>query len=302
MAQFLTCPIFTGCLSEHRRWKRGRLIIRDATYWAPLIVLTLGSRIEEILLLKRADVRFRNGTYCLAIGSGPEAPGKTEDSKRVVPIPQLLLDLGFVEWFQALPESHGVLLFPEATRRTTTGDVTSAFGKHLRRILDRLGLGDFDEDFYALRKTFLSMLRQAKVNDGQRQAIAGHKHGSILNIHYTAHNTRDLKAAVDKADFKLEIGRIPRFGFPVIKRCDLAAREKLDVEVTINDAGAAASIRILSPGAAMPVFEFVERESTSMEERITVGNNLKKIFADRSINLPKNPSKRAALEYLQALA
>ncbi|MGR3631590.1 MAG: hypothetical protein ACU0A8_05665 [Limimaricola soesokkakensis] len=51
-------------------------------------------------------------------------------------------------------------------------------------------------------KTLSSTLRSADVTDGQRQAIAGHKHGTVLNIHNTAHNTKDLKAAVDKADFR----------------------------------------------------------------------------------------------------
>nr|WP_241484025.1 integrase [Ruegeria sp. ANG-R] len=180
LASFLTSPIFTGCASEHRRSKRGPMIIRDATYWVPLVVLTIGSRIEEILLLKRSDIRYRNGHYCFALGTGPEQPGKTEESKRVVPVPQLLLDLGFMDWFHSLREEHGVLLFPEAARRTTSGDVTSAFGKHLRRILDRLDLGDFDEDFYAMRKTLSSRLNSALVSDGQRQAIAGHTRAELL--------------------------------------------------------------------------------------------------------------------------
>ncbi len=139
LAGFLTSPIYTGCFSEHRRWRRGKKIIRDATYWVPLIVLTIGSRIAEILFLRRRDILFRNGHYCFAISSGPAEPGKTEDSRRVIPIPQLLLDLGFVEWLHALREDHGVLLFPEAVARSSTGDVTSAFGKHLRGILGRSG-------------------------------------------------------------------------------------------------------------------------------------------------------------------
>ncbi|MBI6630899.1 site-specific integrase [Pontibaca salina] len=302
LAKFLTCPIYTGCFSEHRRWKRGSMIIRDATYWVPLIVLTLGSRIAEILLLKRTDIRFRNNAYCFAIGSGLEQPGKTEDSKRIVPIPQLLLDLGFIEWFQALPDSHGVLLFPEAARRTTSGDVTSAFGKHLRRILERLDLADFDEDFYAMRKTLLSMLRSASVSDGQRQAIAGHKHGSILNVHYTAHQTHDLKAAVDKADFKLEIGRRRKYGFPVILRCNLAQQEELKVDVTINDDGQAASVRIQTESATDPVFEFVKQPNSTANTLRQVARELRDIVSGRSLRLPKDVMKRGAFEHFLALA
>ncbi len=90
ISKLLSSPIYTGCSSEHRRWKRGKFIIRDADYWVPLIVLMIGSRIEEIILLKRSDVRFRDGFYLLAIASGPENKGKTEDAKRLVPLPQML--------------------------------------------------------------------------------------------------------------------------------------------------------------------------------------------------------------------
>lgn len=302
LTAFLTSPIFTGCFSSARRWRRGNHIIRDATYWVPLIVLTLGSRIEEILLLKRTDVRLRNGHFCLAIASGPANTGKTEDANRIVPLPQLLLDLGFVEWFQALPDEHGVLLFPEAVRRSTKGDVTSAFGKHFRRILDHLGLGDFDEDFYAMRKTLSSMLRSADVTDGQRQAIAGHKHGTVLNIHYTAHNTKDLKAAIDKADFKIEIGRKRHYGFPVILRSNLARTDNLEVEVTLTDDGEAATVVIKDDKSTQPVFDFVREDSQTGDQVQRAAKDLKKILALRSLRLPANAMKRAAFEHLQALA
>jgi hypothetical protein len=221
LAQFLTSPIYTGCMSEHRRWRRGTTIVRDALYWVPLIVLTIGSRIGEILVLKRRNLVYRDGTYCLAIGLDTDQSGKTADAERVVPIPQLLLDLGFVEWVQHLPEAHGPLLFPDAVSRSEIGDVTGPFSKALNRIPDRLGLGDFDEDFYAMRKTLSSLLRRAGVEEGQRQAIAGHRNGTILNRHYTAHYAKDLKTAVDRADFQLSIVLDRRRGFPTITSCDV---------------------------------------------------------------------------------
>ena len=247
ISMLLTSPIYSGCASKHRRWQRGKLIIRDADYWVPLIVLMIGSRIEEILLLKRSDVRFRDGHYLLAIASGADNAGKTEDAKRLVPIPQLLLDLGFIEWFQALGRDHGILLFPEAAGRSQSGDVSSAYGKHLRRIFDHIGIGDFDEDFYALRKTFSSMLKRENVDDGERQAIAGHRHGSIINVHYTANHINDLKDAVDKADFKLNVGRKRQFGFPVILSCDLAQGSTLDVEVMLGDDSEADAVIVSDP-------------------------------------------------------
>ncbi|MGV6804162.1 MAG: DUF6538 domain-containing protein [Ruegeria sp.] len=302
IARLLTSPIYSGAASEHRRWQRGKVIVRDADYWVPLIVLSIGSRIEEILLLKRSDVRYRDGTYVLAIASGPEATGKTEDSERLIPIPQILLDLGFVEWFQSLRDDHGPLLFPEAVRRSSTGDVTSAYGKHLRRIFGHLGIGDFDEDFYALRKTFSSMLKREMVVDGERQAIAGHKNGNVLNVFYTAHHVQDLKKAVDKADFKLIIGKKYRYGFPVILACNLAQSSTLEIEVTLDECSQAESVSVKDPQLEKPLFHMQGIGSLSDAALKKAATKLRDVTDLRPLKLPKYKLKRAAFEHLLALA
>lgn len=140
LAALLTSPLYTGSASKHRRWQRGKVVTRDAVYWVPLFVMSLGTRIEEILFLKRKDILFRNGVFCVSINSTADSPGKTTDAKRILPLPQVMLDLGFVDWWKSLPDSHGVLLFPEVARRTESGDVSSAFGKSLSRILNHLDL------------------------------------------------------------------------------------------------------------------------------------------------------------------
>ena len=302
ISKLLSCPIYSGCASEHRRWQRGKLIIRDADYWVPLIVLTIGSRIEEILLLKRSDVRYRDGIYLLAIASGAENCGKTEDAKRLVPIPKMLIDLGFIEWFQSLQQDHGVLLFPEAARRSHSGEVSTAYGKHLRRIFNHIGIGDFDEDFYALRKTFSSALKREDVEEGQRQAIAGHKHGSIINVHYTAHHLSDLKDAVDKADFKLQIGKKRQYGFPVIISCDLAQGASLDVEITLGELSEADTVVVRDPNLAQPLLMHSGIIELSHEKVRQLAARLREITALRPLNLPKSAGKRAAFEALLALA
>ena len=174
----LTSPIYRGCASADRRWKPGPLVIRDSTYWVPLMVMTMGTRIEEVLGLKRRNLILRNGTYCLALGLDPDQSAKTSDSERVLPIPETLLRLGFVEWVRHASGAD-TLLFPCAAGRSSGATLSAAFGKHIRNLMARLGIGDFDEDFYALRKTLVSELSRLDVADGRRQAIAGHKGGSI---------------------------------------------------------------------------------------------------------------------------
>lgn len=307
LSEFLTSPLFTGCFSEHRRWRKGRMIIRDSLYWVPLILLTIGSRIEEILLLKRKNLILRNGVFCLAIGLDPDQGGKTDDAKRIVPLPQILLDLGFVEWVQSRPESHGPLMFPEAAARTSIGDVTGPFSKSLNRILERLGLKDFDEDLYAMRKTLSSMLRAADVTDGERQAIAGHKHGSILNRHYTAHYTRKLKDAVDKVELGLRIRFDPKRGFATIASCGLAGGTVYDVDVTLNETGEAETISVSSGTTTAPAFSF-SRVDQMTGERVCqkavreAARRFRELVAASTLNLPKHHLKRLAIEHFQALA
>jgi hypothetical protein len=213
----------------------------------------------------------------------------------------MLIDLGFVEWFQALQGDHGILLFPEAASRSKSGDVSSAYGKHLRRIFDHIGIGDFDEDFYALRKTFSSMLNRENVDDGERQAIAGHRHGSIINVHYTAHHIKDLKEAVDKADFKLKIGRKRQYGFPVILSCDLAQGSTLDVEVTLGDDSEAVAVTVRDPLLAEPLFDYAKIGKLSGDALKQLAAKLREVTDLRPLKLPKNALKRAAFEHLQAL-
>ncbi len=222
LTRLLTSPIYMGCASPHRRWKPGPLIIRDATYWVPLLVMLIGSRVEELLRLKRGSLQRRNKVDCLAIGFGADEQVKTPDSVRFVPIPQVLLDLGFADWIRGLPSDANALLFPEAAERSSKGKISDAFGKHLRLVFSRLGVADFDEDFYALRKTLLSNLSDAEVPDNQRKAIAGHRQQDIINRHYTAHRTKKIKASLDRIDHGLTVEFSAEHGFPVIRGCDLA--------------------------------------------------------------------------------
>jgi len=82
LSAFFTSPIYAGCSSPHRRAAPGPVVIRDAFYWVPLIVLTIGSRIEEILLLSRKNVILRNGVYCLLINKGSDQGNGAESHSR----------------------------------------------------------------------------------------------------------------------------------------------------------------------------------------------------------------------------
>ena len=69
---------------------KGDEIIRDAIYWCPLIVATAGLRPEEALRLAKDDVVRRNGILAFHVHDS-----KTKSSERFIPVPAILLRLGF---------------------------------------------------------------------------------------------------------------------------------------------------------------------------------------------------------------
>lgn len=243
LQQLLLSPLYTGCQSRHRRAQPGKIIVRDSLYWVPLIVMTIGSRIDEILRLTKGGVMLRNSTVCLALNVSFTNDGKTDAAIRYIPVPELLLQLGFVDWVKALPGGPDAPLFPEVAAAAELTRLRDIFGKRVANLFRSLGIKDWNEDLYALRKTLSTALSMAGVADSKRQVIAGHSTGTILNIHYTSHQMESLKKVIDKVDFRLSIAWSQRHGFPVITGCDLA-EPMVDVAVALASDGGAASITI----------------------------------------------------------
>jgi hypothetical protein len=305
----LTSPIYTGCASPTCRWKPGPLIIRNSTYWVPLMIMTMGTRIEELLVLKRRNVILRNGVYCLVLGCDADQNAKTEDGERVILIPQLLLDLGLVEWLHAR-DDDSVLLFPCAAQRTKSATISGAFGKHLRNLVARLGIADFDQDLYALRKTLSTELARLGVADGRRQALAGHMGGAIINLHYTAHNAVELKRDLDRVDLCIEVAHSDRHRFPIIAACRLISEPQVEVDVALDDDLTASAVRLTDAHGADLLATRIRGAGSAPEEwrtapvldRSTVLHRMSRLLATARIRLPRDNRRRQAFEHLCALA
>ena len=71
------------------------LIKRENDYWAPLIVLFTGARMNEILQLNISDIVKKDGVWIIDINSKEDKHLKNEDGyTRLVPIHKKLIELG----------------------------------------------------------------------------------------------------------------------------------------------------------------------------------------------------------------
>jgi integrase len=273
ISDLFTSSIYTGCFSEHRRWRPGIKIIRDGLYWLPLIQFTVGPRPEEAAALRKDSVRLRDGILCFAFEMRPDSRQKNKASERLVPIPQLLLRLGFAEWWRDQLTLPGDLLFPELPASAIDGTVSDLFGKSRGRIFEHLGIRDAKEDFYAGRMTTATELLALGAPDHVRQSILGHEHGSVINRHYTQANLELMKQYLDQIDLGLIVEHDRRYRFPVVRGCALLAEKALRVSLTLDEANQPTCIEVREPDNGVSHRLFAEG-SVNPKDRASVADNL----------------------------
>ncbi|WP_417256527.1 site-specific integrase [Celeribacter halophilus] len=315
VSRLLQSPIYLGSSSTKLRSRkataRNRYIIRDAIYWVPLIMITMGVRPEEILQAAVQDIVRRDGILCLLVGSEEDAILKTEHSRRVLPIPQVLLDLGFREWVVAKKKTGETWLFPEIPPDKNHGRRSQIFGDRLRNLLKTLKLHDAREDIYAMRRTLSSKLLGLGIDTGTRQRILGHLEGTTIDRHYTDHGLLELKDLLDSVDYGIEIGKDSRFGFPTIVGNRLALQAALDVEVALTDRKEISAVQLRDTKTDEVVFEAVisnRKAPTSypwndcdvLEEK-DVAAQILSLSRQYSLTMPASEEATAALEHLLIL-
>src|SRR5690606_20859103 len=97
----------------------------EAAFWVPLLLLSYGTRPEEVCQLLTSDVFYdeENKLWCLRITDEGNHPVKGSRKlkeggalvRRTLPVAQRLIDCGFIEYVQQLKAQKELALFPELT-------------------------------------------------------------------------------------------------------------------------------------------------------------------------------------------
>lgn len=290
----------------------GKCIIqRDALYWVPLVMITMGVRPEEILQLKLKDIRRRDGVLCMFFGEDEDDAVKAEQSRRILPIPQTLLNLGILDWVREKLKRKEVWAFPEVLPDANHERRSQIFGDRLRTLLGKLDLQCAREDVYAMRKTLSSRLLHLRVETGVRQRVLGHLDGTTVDRHYSDHGLGDLKAILDAVDYGIVVGRMPGIGFPVNTGCNSKVLPSLQVDVSLTDAGEVSALRVADPDTDETLFEaHAEGTKRSADPKWSdlstfasneIANRLLSLCQSHSLIMPASDVSAAAVEHLLVL-
>ena len=160
---------------------------RYCWYWAPLILITSGLRANEICALYLDNIRqikgnHREKRWCFDIKeeiNRPDKRLKNTASRRIIPIHDIILDLGFIDFLNLIKkETARKRLFEELTySEGTYAKSISRFWNN--RYLPILGLKTPKTGLHSLRHTVIDHLKQKGVEPHFINELVGHSQGNI---------------------------------------------------------------------------------------------------------------------------
>jgi hypothetical protein len=172
LRKLFSSPVWTGCFSEARRSKPGKLIIKDEKYWLPLLGIHHGNRLEEFAQLHRADVRHEGGIWFLDINDEGTKRVKNEQSKRRVPIHPELLRLGFLDHLETTAPKAEDRLFPLLRPGGPDQKLGYYFTKWWSQYRRDIGVYEKGLDYHSFRASVATKLAESEFFIPRRIAAA----------------------------------------------------------------------------------------------------------------------------------
>lgn len=170
---------------------------KQARFWAPLIGLCTGMRLEEICQLYLGDLREVNGVLCFDVNEKKDKSVKSLAGNRLVPVSPVLKDLGIIEYVEELRDKGEERLFPELVKKKDSDKYSSEVSRWFNRYIKNIGIKNDEEKgrkvFHSFRHTFINDCKQKRINTLMTKELVGHTGGGdITNDHYGKLYTPDV--------------------------------------------------------------------------------------------------------------
>lgn len=170
-------------------------------YWLPLLGLFTGARLNELCQLYKQDIFKKEGVWVIRIDDKFEGQRlKNSSSRRLVPIHNKLLELGFIEYINNLKDER---IFPDL-KQERDGFGTAA-SKWFGRLKSKLGFGR-GHDFHSFRHTVATQLKNSDISAVIAGELLGHMQN---NITYDRYGKSINLSTMEKAINSLDASAIP---------------------------------------------------------------------------------------------
>ncbi|OLP45912.1 DUF6538 domain-containing protein [Rhizobium oryziradicis] len=189
IAPIFSSPLYVGS-HGHLRGKRrqpGKQVFHDSLYFLPILYTYLGPRRKEFAGLHVNDIAKDGDSYVIILRANSIRGLKNEQSNRLLPVPEELVRLGFIDYVQAIKQLGYEALFPDLFSDKTDNDPGDRFYDTFVPIMQgALGEKMWKRAIHALRHGVADTLKQAGVPTEVIDDISGRlSEGSETNTRYT---------------------------------------------------------------------------------------------------------------------
>jgi len=175
-------------------------------FWFVVISLFTGARRNAATTLQYGDIINKDGIDCIQFKRNhPIKQLKNDESERLVPIAQQLLDLGFLDYINRrkikFKAKDTDFIFPNCQRPKDGKFNTNIVQKGFLQYVKDLGIkqsGGEQYDFHSLRNNAAEILQKAGVDIIFINKIIGWKGQNTMLAHYSKRVLADIKTEVDK--------------------------------------------------------------------------------------------------------
>ncbi|MCU6454914.1 site-specific integrase [Sphingomonas sp. A2-49] len=193
----------------HAKGERPKGGYGEAVYWLPLLALFMGARREEIGQLRVHDVKpvayiddddKRQEVWCIDITDTPDDDAlpnqiKNEASNRLVPLHPKLIELGFIDYVQKLPDQTG-RVFPGLKAVGIGKKLTDKVGQWFSRYKRDCGIEDKAKVFHSFRHTWKTHAVDAGIPERVCRQFQGHEGKDAADKYGAAPSMRVMVAAI----------------------------------------------------------------------------------------------------------
>lgn len=183
----------------------------DAFFWAPLLGLFQGFRMEEILQLKADDVQKEEETGIAYFNIHGDHGNflKTVHSRRRVPIHDELIKLGILKFAVAAAKKPDKRLFSHITKGQADR-YSKNFSPKISAFMKKHGFKTKKTSFHSLRHNFKDALRNAGVSVDRSGALGGWSEGASVQSNYgSGFSLTELNKEIQKVTYpKLDLSHL----------------------------------------------------------------------------------------------
>ena len=175
---------------------------QEYKFWMPFLALCTGTRLSEILFIRKEEIIKRNDFWFFQIIYRSDRRLKKSASVREIPIHSTLIEHGFFDYLDEMKATHGETgyLFEDAMNPQDPAD---AYSKVFARQQIKTGIqGEPRKDcFHSLRHSYRDAMREAELSHDAIGALGGWADNSVSGSYGSSLSDRQLNEAMQKLDF-----------------------------------------------------------------------------------------------------